>query len=110
MEFENSGRNSTGICNLDMEGMEWFSSSILLCLWNLSNQHQICSKFDDRVLNFLPAAAQKVVWTDRDGDSGAGLTLTLHHHSLDSYGGHGMVEQQHLTLPVESLQSASVLP
>jgi hypothetical protein len=38
------------------------------------------------VLNFLPiAAAQKVVWTDRDGESGAGLTL--HRHSLDSYVG-----------------------
>jgi hypothetical protein len=48
-----------------------------------------------KVLNFLPAAAQKVVWTERDGESGAGLTLQ--HHSLDSYGGHEMV-QQHLTL------------
>jgi hypothetical protein len=44
--------------------------------------------------------------TDRDGDSGAGLTL--HHHSLDSDGGHEMV-QQHLTLPVECLQTSSVL-
>jgi hypothetical protein len=49
------------------------------------------------VLNFLPAAAaaQKVVPTDRDGESGAGLTLQ--HHSLNSYGGHEMV-QQYLTL------------
>jgi hypothetical protein len=49
------------------------------------------------VLNFLPATAtaQKVAWTDRDGESGAGLTLQ--HHSLDSYGGHEMV-QHHLTL------------
>jgi hypothetical protein len=62
------------------------------------------------VLNFSPTAAQKVVWTDRDGDLGAGLTLTLHHHSLDSYGGDGMDQQQHLTLPMESLQTASVLP
>jgi hypothetical protein len=67
-----------------------------LTLWNLSKQHQFCPKFDGRVLNFLPTAAQKVVGTDRDGDSGAGLTL--HHHSLDSYGGHGIVQQQHLTL------------
>jgi hypothetical protein len=80
-----------------MKDMKWFSS-ISLCLWNLSKQHQFCPKFDGRVLNsFLPTAAQKVVWTDRDGVSGAGLTLTLHHHSLDSYGGHEMV-QQHLTL------------
>ena len=44
--------------------------------------------------NFSQTAAQKVVWTDRDGDSGA--CLTLQHHSLNSYGGHEMV-QQHLT-------------
>jgi hypothetical protein len=66
-----------------------------LTLWNLSKQHQFCPKFDGRALNFSPTAAQKVVWTERDGDSGAGLTL--HHHSLDSYEGHEMV-QQHLTL------------
>jgi hypothetical protein len=30
-----------------MEGMDWFSS-ILLCLWNLSIQQSICSKFDGR--------------------------------------------------------------
>jgi hypothetical protein len=53
------------------------------------------SKFEGRVLNFSPPAAQKVVWIGREGDSGAGLTLQ--HHSLDSYGGHEMV-QQHLTL------------
>jgi hypothetical protein len=67
---------------------------------------QFCPKFDGRALNFSPTAAQKVVWTDRDGDSGAGLTLTLHCHSLDSCGGHRMVQQQHLTLPVESLQNS----
>jgi hypothetical protein len=50
------------------------------------------------------------VWTNRDGDLEAGLTLTLHHHSLDSYGIHEVVQLQHLTLPVESLQTASVLP
>jgi hypothetical protein len=78
-----------------MEDRKWFSS-ISLCLWNLSKQHQFCPKFDGRVLNFLSTAAQKVVWTDKDGDSGAGLTL--HHHSpLDSDEGHGIV-QQHLTL------------
>jgi hypothetical protein len=52
-----------------MEGMEWFSSNISLCLWNVFKQHQFCSKFDGRVLNFSPTAAQKVVWTYRDGDS-----------------------------------------
>jgi hypothetical protein len=36
-----------------------------------------------------------LVCTDSDGELGAGLTLQ--HHSLDSYGGHEMV-QQHLTL------------
>jgi hypothetical protein len=66
-----------------------------LTLWNASKQHQFCPKFDGRVLNFSPPAAQKVVWIGREGDSGAGLTLQ--HHSLDSYGGHEMV-QQHLTL------------
>jgi hypothetical protein len=66
-----------------------------LTLWNVSKQHQVSPNFDGRVMNILPTAAQKVVWTDRDGESGAGLTLQ--HHSLDSYGGHDMV-QQHLTL------------
>jgi hypothetical protein len=60
-----------------------------LTLWNVFKHLQFCSKFDGRVLNFSSTTGQKVVWTDRDGDSGAGLTL--HHHSLDSYGGHEMV-------------------
>ena len=64
-----------------------------LTLWNVSEQHQFC--FDGNMLTFLPALAQKVAWTDRDEESGAGLTLQ--HHSMDSYGGHEMV-QQHLTL------------
>jgi hypothetical protein len=63
--------------------------------WNVSEQHQFCPDFDGNMLTFLPATAQKGACTDRDEESGAGLTLQ--HHSLDSYGGHGMV-QQHLTL------------
>ena len=62
-----------------------------LTLWNVSKQHQFCPDFDGTVLSFSPTAAQKVVWTDRDGGSGAGLTLQ--HHPLDSYGGHEMVQQ-----------------
>jgi hypothetical protein len=42
-----------------MEGMEWISSSISLCLWNLSKQHQFCPKFDDRVLNFRQQQPKK---------------------------------------------------
>jgi hypothetical protein len=45
----------------------------------------------------LLTAAQKVVWTDGDGDPGAGAGLTLQHHSLDLHEWHVMV-QQHLTL------------
>jgi hypothetical protein len=33
-----------------------------------------------------------MAWCDTDGPPGAGFTLN--HHSLDSYGGHGMVQQQ----------------
>jgi hypothetical protein len=41
-----------------------------LTLWNVFKQHQFCPKFDGKVLNLFPAAAaQKVVWTDRDGES-----------------------------------------
>ena len=66
-----------------------------LTVWNDSKQHQFCPKSICKILNFSPTAAQKLVWTDRDGQSGA--CLTLQHHSLDPYGGHEMV-QQHLTL------------
>ncbi len=67
-----------------------------LTLWNVSEQHQFCPELDgNKMLNFSPAAAQNAVWTDSHGESGAGLTLQ--HHSLDSYGGHEMV-QQHPTL------------
>jgi Na+-transporting NADH:ubiquinone oxidoreductase subunit NqrB len=62
-------------------------------LWNVSKKHQFCPNFDGKVLNFLPATAQRVIWTDSDGESGAGLTLQ--HHSLDSYGGHEMFQQHH---------------
>jgi hypothetical protein len=58
-------------------------------LWNVSNeQHQFCPEFDVIVLIFLRATAQKVMWPDSDGESGA------HCHS---HGGHEMV-QQHDTL------------
>jgi hypothetical protein len=55
-------------------------------LWNVSKQHQFYPKFklDGKVMNYSPTAAQKVAWTDRDGESGAGLK-TLQHHSLDPY-------------------------
>jgi hypothetical protein len=33
-----------------------------------------------------------MAWYDTDGPPGAGCTLN--HHSLDPYGGHGMVQQQ----------------
>jgi hypothetical protein len=42
-----------------MEDMIWFNSNISLCLWNVSKQHQICSKFDDRVLNFRQQQPKK---------------------------------------------------
>jgi hypothetical protein len=48
-------------------------------------------------------AAQKVSGPGTDGDSGAGLAL--HHCSLDTYGGHGMV-QQHPVLPLFGLGSS----
>jgi hypothetical protein len=48
-----------------------------LTLWNVSKQHQVNLIFDGRVLNISPTAAQKVVWTDRDGESEAGLTLLM---------------------------------
>jgi hypothetical protein len=60
-----------------------------LTLWNVSKQNQFCPDFDGTVLSFSPTAAQKVVWTDRDVEPGAGLTLQ--HHPLDSYEGHEMV-------------------
>jgi hypothetical protein len=41
-----------------------------------------------------PILDQKVVWLGTDGDPGA--ALTLHHHSLDPYGGHGMIQQHHI--------------
>ncbi len=44
------------------------------------------------------------MWTDRDGESRAGLALQ--HHSFDSYGGHEMA-QQHLTLSNVSKQHQS---
>jgi hypothetical protein len=43
--------------------------------------------------NFLPITAQNLAWLGTVGDSGAGLTL--HHHSLDPHGGHGMVQLNH---------------
>jgi hypothetical protein len=66
-----------------------------LTLWNVSEQHQFCHNLDGKVPNVSPAAAQNILWTCSHGESGVGLTLQ--HHSLDSYGGHDMV-QQHLTL------------
>jgi hypothetical protein len=62
-------------------------------LWNVSKQHPFSHKFNGKVLNFLPTAAQTVAWINRDGESGAGLTLQQ--HSLDPYGGHEMVQQHH---------------
>jgi hypothetical protein len=32
-----------------------------LTLWNVIKQHQFCPKFDGKVLNFLPTAAQNGV-------------------------------------------------
>jgi hypothetical protein len=55
----------------------------------------ICSRFGYKVSNFLPNAAQKVACPGTvNGDSGAGLTL--HHHSLDPYRGHGLIQQHHI--------------
>ena len=78
-----------------------------LAPWNVSKQHHFLPKFDGRVLNFLSTVAQNVVWTDRDGDTGGGLTL--HDHSLYSYGGHGMVPQLDLALLI-LFRTTSVLP
>jgi hypothetical protein len=57
----------------------------------VSKKHQLSSRFGGKVPNFLPILDQKVAWLGTDGDSGTGLTL--HHHSLDPYGGHGMIQQ-----------------
>jgi hypothetical protein len=49
-------------------------------------QHQFCQSLIAKNIDsaaLLPTAAQKVVWTDGDGDPGAGAGLTLQHHSLD---------------------------
>jgi hypothetical protein len=61
--------------------------SHVTCLLTASASPNICG----RVPNLLTMAAQKVSGLGTDGDSGAGLAL--HHHSLDTYGGHGMVQQ-----------------
>ena len=66
-----------------------------LTLWNVSKRHQFCPNFDGHMLKFCHQRPKKWCGLTGDGDSGAGLTLQ--HHSMDSYGGHEMV-QQHLTL------------
>jgi hypothetical protein len=40
----------------------------------------------------FPAAVQNTAWHDTDGPPGAGFAFK--HHSLDPYGGNGMVQQQ----------------
>jgi lipoate-protein ligase B len=56
-----------------MEDMKWFSD-IMSC--------GMSPKSISFALNLM-ARYPKKVWTGKDGDSGAGLTM--HHHSLDSY-------------------------
>jgi hypothetical protein len=80
-----------------MEDMEWFSSIMytVTSLQTASVFLKICCRVPN--LLFLPITAQN--WHDgargTGADSGAGLTL--HHQSLDLYGGHRMV-QQHCVL------------
>jgi hypothetical protein len=59
-----------------------------------SKQHQFCMSFGFNVPNFLPMPAPKAALLGTDGDSGA--DFTLHHHSSDPYGGHGMIQQHHI--------------
>jgi hypothetical protein len=106
-----TGRNFSRILNLDskmlyafmytvdMSNNRYFSVKILMCSqsqWqglNVLISHPLLlwisliifvyqQPSHNKVLNFLPEAAQKDVWTDSHGKSGAGSTLQ--HHSLDS--------------------------
>ena len=84
-----------------MDDMEWLSS--ILCIDMPPNSINFAKYLQQGARLLLPNSAQKVAWLGADGNGNSGAGLTLHHHSLDTYGGHGMV-QQHLALVHASKQ------